>query len=165
MFGPGATQSSLGVSGSDNGLLDEQGHEGVGVEVVKQAGNEVEEQSENPPSLDSSLETVFGPGATQLAKELENDSGKKEELVTSDTEHNSDSEVEHLNGSTPEKDQQKKRGRKNINLGDLNSIKGTMDNHGASSEEELSGEAIKELKKPRLGESSKTHEKDNDREF
>ena len=39
-----------------------------------------------------------------------------------------------------------------------------MDNHGASSEEELSGEAIKELKKPRLGESSKTHEKDNDLE-
>ena len=102
--------------------------------------------------------------ATQLAKELENNSDKKEELITSDTENDSDSEVEHLNGSTPEKDQQKKRGRKNINLGDLNSIKGTMDNHGASSEEELSGEAIKELKKPRLGESSKTHEKDNDLE-
>ena len=97
------TKPSLGVAGSDNGLFDQQGHEGVGVGVVKQAGNEVEEQSENPPSLDSSLETVFGPGATQLAKELENDSGKKEELVTSDTEHNSDSEVEHLNGSTPVK--------------------------------------------------------------
>ena len=79
-----------------------------------QAGNEVEEQNENPPSLDSSLEAVFGPGATQLSKELENNSDKKEELIISDTEHDSDSEVEHLNGSSPTKDQRKKRVRKNM---------------------------------------------------
>ena len=62
------TKPSLGVSGSDNGLLDQQDHEGVGVDVVKQAGNEADEQSDNPPSLDSSLENVFGAGATLLAK-------------------------------------------------------------------------------------------------
>merc|ERR1719430_494378 len=43
-----ATKPSLGVSGSDNGLLDHQDDEGDGVdggvEVVKQAGKEVEEQ-------------------------------------------------------------------------------------------------------------------------
>ena len=161
VFGPGATQSSLGVSGSDNGLFDEQGHEGVGVEVVKQAGNEGEEQSENPPSLDSSLETVFGPGATQLAKELGNNSDKKEEVISSDTEHNSDSEVEHLNGSTPAMDQRKKRVRKNIKFGDLGSIESKMDNHGASSEGEHSEETSKEVKKPRLGESSGTYEEDD----
>ena len=72
-----------GVSGSENGLVnqqsyevvgvdvaqqagnedDEQSYEVVGVDVARQAGNEDDEQSENPLSLDSSLETVFGPGA------------------------------------------------------------------------------------------------------
>ena len=112
------TKPSLGVSGSDNGLFEQQGHEGVGVEVVMQEGNQVEEQSENPPLLDSSLEDVFGPGATQLAKELENISDKKEEIMISDTEHDSDSGVERLNGRTSSKDQRKKRGRKNIKFGD-----------------------------------------------
>ena len=128
------TKPSLCVSGSD-GLFDQQDHEEVGVDVVKQAGNEADGQSENPPSLDSSLETVFGPGATLLAKELGNISDKKEEPVTSDAEQNSDSEVEHLNASTPAKDQRKKRVRKNTKFGELSSNEGIMDNQGASSEE------------------------------
>ena len=156
---------------ADNGVYDQQGHEdqqdhegdGVdeGVKVVKQAGKEVEEQSENPPSLDSSLETVFGPGATQLAKELENNLDKKEELITSDTGDNSDSEVEHLNGSNPPEDQRKKRGRMNIKIGEPSSMEGAMDTHGASSEGEHSEEASKEVKKPRLGENKGAHEEDN----
>ena len=36
------TKPSLGVSGSDNGLVDQQDHEGVGVDVLKQAGNEAD---------------------------------------------------------------------------------------------------------------------------
>ena len=51
--------------------------------------------------------------------------------------------------------------RKNIKFGDPSSIKGIMDDHGASSEGEHSGEVNKEVKKPRLGESSGTHEEDN----
>ena len=73
---------SLGVSGSDSDLFDEQGHELVGVDAAHQAGNDTDEQSEIPPSLDSSLERVFGPGATLLAKELERYTDKKEELVS-----------------------------------------------------------------------------------
>ena len=52
--------------------------------------------------------------------------------------------------------------RKNIKFGDLNSIEGIMNNHGASSEGEHSEEAFKELKKPRLGKSSETHGEVND---
>ena len=78
---------------------------------------------------------------------------KKEELITSDTEVNSDSEVEHLDVSTLAKDQRKKRVRGNIKLGDQSSIKVNVDNHGASSEGEHSEEAIKKVKKPRLGEN------------
>ena len=132
--------------------------------MVKQAGNEADEQSENPTSLDSSLETVFGPGATQLAKELENNSDKMEEHITSETEHDSDSEVEHPIGSSPVKDKRKKRVRKNTKPGDLSSIKGIKDNSGVSSEEENSEseEATKKVKKARLGgESSEIHEKDD----
>ena len=119
-----------------------------------QAGNKVEELSDIPTSLDSSLEEVFGQGATKLVKKLENNSDKKEELKVSDTEHDSDSEVEHLKGSTPSKDQRKKRVREKI--------KGIKDNRGVSSEGENSGEATKELKKPRLGgENIGIHEKDD----
>ena len=140
---------------ADNGVYDQQGHEGVGDEVVKQgqgqdvvgvdiaesehAGNE----EEIPISLDSSLENVFGPGATLLAKELENNSDKRGEQKKSDTELNTDSEVEHRDASTPSKDQRKKRGRKNIIVRD---------------EGEHSEETVKELKKPRLGKSSETWE-------
>ena len=88
---------------------------------------------------------MFGPGATQLAKELENISDKKEELMISDTEHDSDS-------SSPAKDQRKKRVRKNIKSGDLSSITGIKDNSDDSSEGENPEEATQEVKKPRLGE-------------
>ena len=156
-------QPSLGGPGHVEGLLDQQDHKGVGVDVALSTGNEGEEQSEFPPlSLDSSLEMVFGPGATMLANELESNSDKRKELQISDTQVNSDNEVELVNVSTPSKDQRKKRVRKNINLGDINSIKGIKDNSAVSSEEENSGEATNEVKKPRLGgEGSETHEEDN----
>ena len=74
--------------------------------------------------------------------------------MISDTEHDSDREVERLKGRTSAKDQRKKRVRKNIKLGDLSSIKGIKDNSGVSSEGENSEEAIKDVKKPRLGEGN-----------
>ena len=84
----------------------------------------------------------------------------------SDTEINLDSsEVEHLNISTPAKDQRKKRGRKIINFGSFNNIEGIKDNHGVSSEGEHSEGAIKEVKKPRLGEGRNTQEEHNNREI
>ena len=51
--------------------------------------------------------------------------------------------------------------RKNIKFGNPSSIAGIMDNHGASSEGEHSGESSKEVKKPRLGESGGIHDEDN----
>ena len=56
-------------------------------------------------------------------------------------EQNSDNDVEHPKVNTPTRDQRNKR-----------------DNHDASSEGEHSGEIIKEVKKPRLGERSESHE-------
>ena len=78
-------QPSLGVSESDQGLLDQQGHKVVRVDVAQAVGNEGDEESEFPLSLDSSLEKVFGPGATLLAKQLKNNSDNREELEISDT--------------------------------------------------------------------------------
>ena len=63
--GNGGEEQSEDVPGSDNIDQQGQGQEGVGIE---QAGNEEEEQSEIPILLDSSLENVFGAGATLLAK-------------------------------------------------------------------------------------------------
>ena len=53
--------------------------------------------------------------------------------------------------------------RKNIEVGDLCSIKGIKDNTRVSSEGEHSEEPAKEVKKPRLleGENSETHEEDS----
>ena len=79
--------------------------------------------------------------------------------MTSDTEQNSANEMEHP------KDQRKKRVRKNIKIGELSSMEGEMDNHGASSEGEHSEEASKEVKKPRLGENNGTNEEDNNVEI
>ena len=62
--------------------------------------------------------------------------------------------------STPSKDQGKKRVRKIFNIGEVSSIQGIKDNHGVSSEGEHSEEAVKEVKKPRLGESRKTQEEE-----
>ena len=45
---------------------------------------------------------------------------------------------------------------------DISSIKGIKDNHGASSEGEHSQEAVKEVKKPRLGENSETQTSEED---
>ena len=136
-------QPSLGLSGSDKGLLDQQDQEVVGVDVAQSVGNEGEEESELPFSLDSSLEKVFGPGATRLAEELEN------------------SEFENVKVSAPSKDQKKKRGRKNFNVGEVNCFQGVKDNHGVSYEGEHFEEAVKEVKKPRLGSSETQEEEGN----
>ena len=99
-----------------------------------------------------------------LAKELENNSDKRDELKTSEAELNSDSEVELVNVSSPAKDQRKKRVRNNIKVGELGSIRGIKDNSCVSSEGENSEETTKEVKKPRLGgesSESETLEKDN----
>ena len=86
-------------------------------------------------------------------------SNNKEEVRISDTELNSDSEFDHVNVSTPVKDQRKKRVRQNLNFDDLSDKQGVKD-HGVSSEGEHSEGAIKEVKKPRLGGSSETQEED-----
>ena len=93
-----------------------------------------------------------------MAKELDGNSDKNEELITSDTEQNSDNDVEHPKVSTPARDQRNKRVRNNIKFGELSSIKCIKDNHDASSEGEHSEEIIKEVKKPKLGERSESHE-------
>ena len=154
-------RSCLGVSGSDNVLIEQHGHEVVGVDVDQHEGNK-EEEVHSSLDHDSSLETVFGPGATLLARELESNSDKRGESKVSDTELDSDSEVVQGNVSTPPKDQRKKRVRNNMKLGHPSSIQDMKDNHNVSSEEEHSEEAIKEVKKPRLGESRDTREKEND---
>merc|ERR1719430_3027923 len=59
--------------------------------------------------------------------------------MISDSEQDSDSAVEDPNGSSPAKDQRKKRVRKNIKSGDLR---------------ENPEEATQEVKKPRLGEGN-----------
>ena len=73
-----------------------------------------------------------------------------------------------MNASTPSKEKRKKRGRKNVKVGDVCvcSIKGIKDKTRVSSEGEHSEEPAKEIKKPRLleGESSETHEEDSSEE-
>ena len=51
--------------------------------------------------------------------------------------------------------------RNNTKFEDLSTIKGIKDNHDAYSEGENSEEPIKEVKKPRLRESSESHEDNN----
>ena len=63
--------------------------------------------------------------------------------------------------SAPSKDQKKKRGRKNFNVGEVNCFQGVKDNHGVSYEGEHFEEAVKEVKKPRLGSSETQEEEGN----
>ena len=136
-------QPSLGGSGSDEELLDQEDLKGVGVDVAQSAENEGEEQSECPLSLDSSLEIVFGPGATMLAEELEN------------------SEFESVRVVAPSRDRKRKRGRKNFNVGEVNCFQGVKDNHGVSSGGEHFEDAVKEVERPRLGGSETQEEEGN----
>ena len=82
-------------------------------------------------NIDSTLEKVFGPGATRLAIEFQ---GDKNELISSSSD-SSDLD-ENISESTPAKDQRKKRGRRNRKFGDLSGISEVI---------------INEPKKPRLG--------------
>ena len=106
---------------------------------------------------DSSFEKVFGPGATKLAMELEEETEKEGGAKSSISDSVSDSENE-LTFSTPAKEQRKKRERNSIKFGDLSGISGLKAQHDISSEGEQSGETNKEVKKPRLAGSMKTEE-------
>ena len=85
----------------------------------------------NTDNLDSTLEKVFGPGATRLAIEFQRE---KDELISSSSD-SSDLD-ENISESTPAKDQRKKRGRRNRKFGDLSGISEVIKN---------------DPKKPRLG--------------
>ena len=162
LAGNDGEEQSVVVSGSDK--VDQQGQD-QGAADVEQSGNEEEEESEFPLSVDNSLELVFGPGATQLANELGSFSDKREEPKMGDTEQRSESEVELVNDDTPAKDHRKKRARNNIKFGDIDSIKGIQDNSGVSSEGENTEVASKEVKKPRLGEECEEENANNSEEL
>ena len=108
----------------------------------------------------SSLEKVFGTGATKLAMELEEKTEKEGGLI-SDSGSGSDNELKF---STPAKDQRKKRERNNIKFGDISGISGLTAQHDISSEGEPSGGTNNEVKKPRLAESMETEEYEEGKE-
>ena len=95
-------------------------------------------------TLDTSLERVFGQGATRLAIEFEGGSGGK-----SESDSSSDSEVDVTAVSTPSRDEiGKKRLRGFKEFGNLSGISGKatheMSSEGDSTEDE------NEVKKPRI---------------
>ena len=86
------------------------------VEVLSDSG------AHKTDNIDSSLEKVFGPGATMLAAEFQED---KDELNLSSSDT---SEVdENIGISTPAKDQRKKRARRNIKFGNISGISEVRD--------------------------------------
>ena len=97
-------------------------------------------------NLDSTLENVFGPGATMLAIEFQ---GKEYEINISSSD-TSDGD-ENIGTSTPAKDQRKKRGRRNIQFGNISEISEVRDSIEVSSDGEQPGVIKNESKKPRLG--------------
>ena len=89
-------------------------------------------------NIDSSLEKVFGPGATRLAIKFQ---GDKDEVISSSSDT---SDVDdNINESTPAKEQRKKRARRNLKFGDLSGISEVIKN---------------ECKKPRLGDEEESFE-------
>jgi hypothetical protein len=95
-------------------------------------------------TLDTSLERVFGSGATMLAIEFE---GATEVVDPGPSGSSSDSEKE-MTFSTPAREEiRKKRVRGNSSFGNLSGISEVKENNELSSEEETSEEAVK---KPRL---------------
>ena len=98
--------------------------------------------------LDTSLERVFGRGATMLAIEFEG--GSKS---SSSSDSSSDSE-EGMSVSTPDReDVGKKRMRvgRDERFGDLSGISGVGDHQLSCSEGEISEDGLSDVKKPRLG--------------
>ena len=132
-----------------------EGHE-VDRELCDNSSNSAIFQS------DSSLEKVFGPGATELAMRLERGTGREGSI--SDSVSDSDNELTdgtELTFSTPAKEQRKKRERK---FGDISGISGFEAQHDISSEGDPSGGTNKEVKKPRLAESMGTEEYEEDKD-
>ena len=103
---------------------------------------------------DSSLEKVFGSGATKLAMRLERGTGNEGSPKSSISDSVSDLDSEST-VSTPAKEQRKKRERK---FGDISGIPELKAQHDLSSEGEPSGGTNKEVKKPRLTENLGTEE-------
>ena len=97
-------------------------------------------------TLDTSLERVFGQGATMLAIEFEGGSGERGESKDSISDASSDSEVDVTAISTPSK----KRIRGGMNFGNLSGISGLKATHELSSDDESSLDPDNEVKKPRL---------------
>ena len=136
---------------------EQQGHQehGEGDQVDRALCDE--SSSSGIFQCNSSLEKVFGTGATKLAIELEERTEKERGLKSSFSDSGSGSDIE-LTVSTPAKDQRKKRERNNIKFGDISGIFGLIAQHDISSEGEPSGGTNKEVKKPRLEESMETEE-------
>ena len=116
-----------------------------------------ESSSSGKSQCDSSLEKVFGSGATKLAKKLDEGIGEEGGPKSSISDSVSDSDNE-LAFSTPAKEQRKKRERNNIKFGDISGISGLIAQHDISSDGEPQGGTDKEVKKPRLAESMDTEE-------
>ena len=101
-------------------------------------------------TLDTSLERVFGQGATMLALEFEGGTGGTAESKESSSEQSSEEE-EDVSASTPSRDEVgKKRLRGKTKFGDISGISGLKGNHELSSDGETSEDADNEVKKPRL---------------
>ena len=103
-------------------------------------------ESQKAETINSSLEKVFGPGATMLAIEFQEE---KDELSVSSSE-TSDVE-ENIGISTPTKDQRMKRVRSNIKFGNLSGISEVRDSLQVSSDGEQFEVTKNDFKKPRLG--------------
>ena len=102
-------------------------------------------------TLDTSLERVFGTGATLLAIEFEGGSEARVESEESSSDSSSESE-ECMSVSTPSRDEVgKKRSRGRAKFGNISGISGLEGNHELSSSEgDISEDVDKEIKKPRL---------------
>ena len=102
--------------------------------------------------LDTSLERVFGQGATMLAIEFEEEtSGKSGESEVNTSVSSTDSDIDVTAVSTPAKDEvSKKRARGGINFGNLSGISGIRASHELSSLSESSEDLEIEVKKLKL---------------
>ena len=119
------------IVGGEEGLQDEGEHGEIQQQRLERDEVQSDGGVQKTENIDSSLEKVFGPGATRLAIEFQ---GDKDGLISSSSD-TSDLD-DNISESTPAKDQRKKRARRNLKFGDLSGI----------------SEVIKsESKKPRLG--------------
>ena len=102
-------------------------------------------------TLDTSLERVFGQGATRLAIEFEGETKGSGESEVSLSDSSSDSELDVTSVSTPARVEVcKKRVRGGMDFGNLSGISELKANHELSSGDESSEDPANEVKKPRL---------------